>query len=69
MDNGRLILDGRGHGHGAGMCQYGAEFMAKSGKSVQSILERYYPSATIVTMPEMSSETTSSAALLASPNP
>ena len=69
MDNGRLILDGRGHGHGAGMCQYGAEFMAKSGKSARAILERYYPGATIVTMPEISSESTTSAALVSSPKP
>jgi stage II sporulation protein D len=69
MDNGRLIFDGRGHGHGAGMCQYGAEFMAKSGKSARAILERYYPGATIVTMPEISSESTTSAALVSSPKP
>ena len=69
MDNGRLILDGRGYGHGAGMCQYGAEFMAKSGKSARSILERYYPGATIVTMPEISSDSTTSAALVSSPKP
>ena len=69
MDNGRLILDGRGYGHGAGMCQYGAEFMAKSGKSARSILERYYPGATIVTMPESSSSSATSAALVSSPKP
>ena len=69
MDNGRLILDGRGYGHGAGMCQYGAEFMAKSGKSARSILERYYPGATIVTMPETSSSSVTSAALVSSPKP
>ena len=69
IDNGRLILDGRGYGHGAGMCQYGAEFMAKSGKSARSILERYYPGATIVTMPESSSSSATSAALVSSPKP
>ena len=69
MDNGRLILDGRGYGHGAGMCQYGAEFMGKSGRSARSILERYYPGATIVTMPENSSDSTASAALVSSPKP
>ena len=69
MDNGRLILDGRGYGHGAGMCQYGAEFMGKSGKSARSILERYYPGATIITMPESSSDSATSAALVSSPKP
>ena len=69
IDSGRLMLDGRGHGHGAGMCQYGAEFMAKSGTSASAILQRYYPGATIVTMPEASSDTVSSAALVVSPKP
>ena len=69
IDNGRLILDGRGYGHGAGMCQYGAEFMGKSGKSARSILERYYPGATIITMPESSSDSATSAALVSSPKP
>jgi len=69
IDSGRFILDGRGHGHGAGMCQYGAEFMAKSGTSASAILQRYYPGATIVTMPEASSDTVSSAALVVSPKP
>ena len=69
LDGGRLILDGRGYGHGAGMCQYGAEFMAKSGKSPRAILERYYPGAIVVTMPETSSATATSAALVSSPKP
>ena len=69
IDSGRLMLDGRGHGHGAGMCQYGAEFMAKSGTSASAILQRYYPGAIIVTMPEASSDTVSSAALVVSPKP
>jgi peptidoglycan hydrolase-like amidase len=51
------------------MCQYGAEFMAKSGKSPRAILERYYPGATVVTMPETSSATATSSALVSSPKP
>jgi stage II sporulation protein D len=34
---------GRGYGHGVGMCQYGANGMAKAGRQFQEILARYYP--------------------------
>jgi stage II sporulation protein D len=34
---------GRGHGHGVGMCQWGALTMAKKGKKAEEILEYYYP--------------------------
>ncbi|MES2504866.1 MAG: SpoIID/LytB domain-containing protein [Myxococcota bacterium] len=34
---------GRGHGHGVGMCQWGALKMAKLGKTSEQILEHYYP--------------------------
>lgn len=40
-----LRLEGRGHGHGVGMCQHGARFMAQAGADHQSILNRYYPQA------------------------
>lgn len=42
-----LDLQGRGHGHGAGMCQKGARFMALAGSNYEQILKRYYPNATI----------------------
>jgi stage II sporulation protein D len=51
IEGGRLVLEGRGHGHGAGMCQYGAEAMAKAGRPARAILARYYPGATIVDTP------------------
>ena len=38
---------GRGHGHGVGLCQYGAEAMASRGAAAERILERYYPGAWI----------------------
>ena len=41
-------VSGRGFGHGVGLCQHGAQAMAKSGASARSILERYYPGAAIV---------------------
>lgn len=43
------ILNGRGHGfgHGVGLCQYGSKAMGQAGLSMQAILERYYPGASI----------------------
>ncbi|MFA5156921.1 MAG: SpoIID/LytB domain-containing protein [Candidatus Omnitrophota bacterium] len=37
------IFEGRGWGHGAGMCQWGAYFMAKEARSFKDILAHYYP--------------------------
>lgn len=37
----------KGYGHGAGMSQYGAEFMAKEGKTYEEILNHYYSGITI----------------------
>ncbi|MHC4701153.1 MAG: hypothetical protein ACYTFQ_11325 [Planctomycetota bacterium] len=37
------FLSGRGWGHGVGMCQYGAEGMAREGGSAEQILSYYYP--------------------------
>jgi len=39
---------GRGFGHGVGMCQYGAESLARAGTDHHDILEWYYPGADIV---------------------
>lgn len=38
-----FIFVTRGYGHGAGMSQYGANYMAQDGASYQEILEHYYP--------------------------
>ena len=43
-----VIFKGHGLGHGAGMCQYGAEQLARSGKSHREIVAWYYPEAEIV---------------------
>ncbi|MBM4111814.1 MAG: SpoIID/LytB domain-containing protein [Phycisphaerae bacterium] len=45
VDGGSVEFSGRGHGHGVGMCQYGAEAMARAGRSWRQILSRYYPGA------------------------
>lgn len=44
-----LIFDGKGFGHGVGMCQYGAKYMAeKQGLDYRDILARYYYGASVV---------------------
>lgn len=44
------FLSGRGWGHGVGMCQCGAEGMARRGKSAKKILSYYYPRSKIVSV-------------------
>jgi stage II sporulation protein D len=44
MDSGTIIIEGRGLGHGAGLCQYGAEQLAQRGTPWDRILDWYYPS-------------------------
>jgi len=44
------FLSGRGWGHGVGMCQCGAEGMARAGKSTQQILSYYFPGSKITSM-------------------
>ena len=44
------FLSGRGYGHGVGMCQYGAQAMARQGKTEEQILSYYYPGSKIVTV-------------------
>ncbi|MEO0122888.1 MAG: SpoIID/LytB domain-containing protein [candidate division WOR-3 bacterium] len=39
----KIILEGKGYGHGVGMCQFGAMGMAKNGKNFKEILKHYYP--------------------------
>jgi stage II sporulation protein D len=41
----RWHIDGRGHGHGVGMCQWGAKVMGEKGYKMASILKHYYPDA------------------------
>jgi stage II sporulation protein D len=45
---GQLIFSGRGSGHGVGLCQAGAEEMAREGKSYRDILNFYYPGTELV---------------------
>jgi len=45
-----VFLSGRGWGHGVGMCQCGAEGMARQGKNAKQILSYYYPGSKILTI-------------------
>ncbi len=40
-----LEITGAGHGHGVGLCQYGAMGMGESGATYRQILDHYYPGA------------------------
>jgi stage II sporulation protein D len=42
-----VIAEGRGNGHGVGMCQVGALGRAEAGQSFRDILRSYYPGAEI----------------------
>ena len=43
-------VEGRGHGHGVGFCQWGANGQARAGKSCFEIVRHYYPGAELVTV-------------------
>ncbi len=38
-----VVFEGRGAGHGAGLCQWGARALAEQGQSYRDILAHYYP--------------------------
>ena len=42
-----VAIEGRGFGHGVGMCQFGAEGMARQGRVATEILRHYYRGAAI----------------------
>jgi len=44
------FFSGRGWGHGVGMCQCGAQGMAREGKNAQQILSYYYPGSMIISI-------------------
>ena len=49
MARGSMEFSGRGFGHGAGMCQHGAQEMARRGTGWREILARYYPASHVET--------------------
>ena len=50
LHNNHVHFEGRGYGHGVGMCQDGAAGMARSGKKYTQILKNYYPGSTLTTL-------------------
>ena len=42
-----VVFEGKGNGHGVGMCQWGAEGMARLGFKYRDILTHYYPGTSI----------------------
>ncbi|MBM4104376.1 MAG: SpoIID/LytB domain-containing protein [Planctomycetes bacterium] len=47
-----VFLDGHGFGHGVGLCQTGAEYLAREGRTYREILSWYYPGSEIVRLAE-----------------
>ncbi len=47
----RLVIRGRGNGHGLGMCRWGAIGRARAGQDFRAILRAYYPGARLMRAP------------------
>lgn len=47
QEAGTWKFEGKGYGHGVGLCQYGAKAMGEKGFDMTSILSHYYPDATL----------------------
>lgn len=50
LENGRVIIEGKGFGHGVGMSQWGAKVMAEKGKSPEEIVKYYFKDVEIVNL-------------------
>ena len=48
LEDGSLIVSGKGFGHGVGMSQWGAYTMAQQGEDYRAILAHYYVGAELV---------------------
>jgi stage II sporulation protein D len=48
--DGQFLIEGRGHGHGVGLCQWGARGMALAGSGPLDIIQHYYPGAEVVSV-------------------
>ena len=47
FDDGVLDVEGKGYGHGVGLCQWSALLMARKGETYQQILSYFYPGTTL----------------------
>ncbi|HUG89708.1 MAG TPA: SpoIID/LytB domain-containing protein [Planctomycetaceae bacterium] len=45
-----VTFHGRGHGHGVGLCQWGARGLASAGRTAADILRYYYPGSRVVAL-------------------
>ena len=43
-----FLFEGKGYGHGVGLCQWGAKKMAEQGETYRGILKYYFPDLTLV---------------------
>ncbi len=48
-----IVLEGFGWGHGVGLCQWGAYFMAREGYNYQEVLKYYYPKTGIILISDL----------------
>lgn len=48
--DGKFLFDTKGKGHGVGMSQYGADYLARQGKTYDEILKYYYSGVEIATL-------------------
>ncbi len=46
-ENGNIVIQGRGWGHGVGLCQYGMKTLAELGYTHDQIVQYYYPGSQI----------------------
>lgn len=49
-DGTNWVFSGAGHGHGVGLCQWGARGLARDGKNYLQILAHYYPGSKVVVL-------------------
>ncbi len=52
LRDGSVVVEGRGRGHGIGLCQLGAQDLARDSHTYQEILHHYYPGASIEPLTE-----------------
>jgi stage II sporulation protein D len=49
-EEGEVVLEGVGQGHGVGFCQRGAKAMAEAGASFREIISHYFPNTTLTSL-------------------
>lgn len=48
MEDGKVVMEGKGYGHGVGMSQWGAYGMAEEGKTAEEIVMHYFKDVSVV---------------------